>query len=65
MANEQQAILNYLTDGKRRSVVEIASWIGVSIQKACALCTKLLEHNAIKVGTHKVFGKVARDYSIK
>ena len=65
MTNEQQAILNCLADGKRRSVVEIASWVGMSIQKTCATCSELLKHNAIKVGTHNVFGKVVQDYSIR
>jgi DNA-binding MarR family transcriptional regulator len=62
MTNEHQAILNYLADGKRRSVGEIASWIGVSIPRASALCTELLERKAIKVGPHRVFNKVVLDY---
>jgi hypothetical protein len=65
MTNEHQAVLNYLADGKRRSVGEIASWVGVSILKASILCTELLELNAIKVGTHKVFDRIALDYSIR
>ena len=65
MNNEHQAVLNYLADGKRRSVGEIASWIGVSVLRASVLCAELLERNAIKVGTHKVFNRVALDYSIK
>lgn len=65
MTNEHQAVLNYLADGKRRSVGEIASWVGVSILRASVLCTELLERNAIKVGTHKVFDRVALDYSIR
>lgn len=65
MTNEHQAILNYLADGKRRSVGEIASWIGVSILKASVLCTELLEHNAVKVSTHRVFNRVTVDYSIR
>ena len=65
MTNEHQAVLNYLADGKRRSIVEIASWIGVSILRTSVLCTELLERNAIKVGTHRVFNRTALDYSIR
>ena len=51
MKKEHQAILDYLADGKRRSVCEIASWIGISIPETRDLCIELLALGVVKSNT--------------
>jgi DNA-binding IclR family transcriptional regulator len=57
LTNEQNAILDYLADGKRRSAMEIGSWVGISTMRASIILRDLLELGYLKVGTHSVFGR--------
>lgn len=56
LTNEQNAILNYLADGKRRSPMEIGSWMGISIMRASVILQDLFALGYLKVGTHSVLG---------
>ena len=55
LTNEQNAILDYLADGKRRSAMEIGCWMGISTIRASIILRQLLELGYLKVGTHSIF----------
>ena len=55
--NEQIAILDYLADGKRRSAMEVGSWVGISILRATIILQGLLELGYLKADTHSVLGR--------
>lgn len=57
LTNEQNAILDYLADGKRRSAMEIGAWVGISTTRASIILRDLLELGYLKVNTHSVLGR--------
>lgn len=57
LTNEQITILDYLADGKRRTIMEVASWCGMSTMRASVILRELVELGYLTVGTHTVFGK--------
>lgn len=48
-------ILALLSDKKPRTFAEISSWVGISLQKAKALCWVLYYENAVSIGTKDTF----------
>ena len=57
MTQHKNEILALLADGKPRSGAEIGSWVGITIQRAVALCRILVEEGKLKMGTKKVWGR--------
>jgi hypothetical protein len=53
-------ILALLSDKKPRAIVEISSWVGISFQKARALCWVLYYENVVTISTKPTFfGKIS------
>jgi hypothetical protein len=50
-----RAIIRMLSDGKARTFAEISSWIGISLQKARALCWVLYYCDAVTIGAKRTF----------
>ena len=48
-------ILALLSDKKPRTFMEISSWVGISLQKARALCWVLYYENVVTIGTKPTF----------
>jgi hypothetical protein len=48
-------ILALLSDKKPRTIVEISSWVGISFQKARALCWVLYYENVVTISTKPTF----------
>ncbi len=48
-------ILALLSDKKPRTFAEISSWVGISLQKARALCWVLYYENVLVLGTKSTF----------
>ena len=48
-------ILALLSDKKPRTFAEISSWVGISLQKAKALCWVLYYENVLTLGTKSTF----------
>ena len=48
-------ILALLSDKKPRTFAEISSWVGISLQKAKALCWVLYYENVLALGTKPTF----------
>lgn len=48
-------ILALLSDKKPRTFTEISSWVGISLQKAKALCWVLYYDNVVKLSTKSTF----------
>ena len=58
-------ILALLSDKKPKSFVEISSWVGISLQKARALCWVLYYENVVTIGTKTTFFGKSTVVSIK
>jgi hypothetical protein len=58
-------ILALLSDKKPRTFAEISSWVGISLQKAKALCWVLYYENALTIGTKPTFFGKTTVVSIK
>lgn len=58
-------ILAMLSDKKPRTFVEISSWVGISLQKARALCWVLYYENVLTIGTKTTFFGKSTVVSIK
>ena len=48
-------ILAMLSDKKPRTIMEISSWVGISLQKARGLCWVLYYDNVVAIGTKDTF----------
>jgi hypothetical protein len=48
-------ILALLSDKKPKTFAEISSWVGISLQKAKALCWVLYYENVVTIGTKPAF----------
>lgn len=48
-------ILALLSDKKPKTFAEISSWVGISLQKARALCWVLYYENVVTIGTKPTF----------
>jgi hypothetical protein len=58
-------ILALLSDKKPRTFAEISSWVGISLQKARALCWVLYYENVLAIGTKNTFFGKTTVVSIK
>ena len=58
-------ILALLSDKKPRTFVEISSWVGISLQKAKALCWVLYYENVLVLSTKDTFFGKTTVVSIK
>jgi hypothetical protein len=66
LTNEQNAILECLADGKRKSALEIGCWCGMSTMRATIILRELVELGYLAVNTHTIFGKgKVFDYALK
>jgi hypothetical protein len=60
-----RAILGLLSDGNAHTFTEISSWVGISHQKARALCWVLYYCNVVAIGTKPTFFGKTTVVSIK
>lgn len=58
-------ILALLSDKKPRTFTEISSWVGISLQKAKALCWVLYYENVLTIGTKDTFFGTSTVVSIR
>ena len=58
-------ILALLSDKKPRTIMEISSWVGISFQKARALCWVLYYENVVTISTKPTFFGKTTVVSIK
>lgn len=58
-------ILALLSDKKPRTITEISSWVGISLQKARGLCWVLYYDNVVTIGTKPTFFGKTTVVSIK